>query len=130
VGAAARYGSVALVVGTKVKLARAFWIVPLSLAAAALKLTNGAIRYPWFILLFCVAVAANTYFPALANLWQQPYNLGKLGLTASLFVIGTGISRGAIHQVGIRPLLQGLILFFLVAVTSLWLITTGVIALE
>ena len=37
VGAAAKYGPQALVIGTTVKLARALWIVPLALATAAIK---------------------------------------------------------------------------------------------
>ena len=37
VGAAAKYGAVALAVGTTVKLARALWIVPMSLGAALIK---------------------------------------------------------------------------------------------
>ena len=37
VGAAAKYGSAALQVGTTVKLARALWIVPLALGTALLK---------------------------------------------------------------------------------------------
>jgi len=37
VGAASRYGSQALLIGTTVKLARALWIVPVALATAAIK---------------------------------------------------------------------------------------------
>src|SRR5258706_2635005 len=52
VGAATKYGALALAVGTTVKLARALWIVPLSLGTAALKRTKARIQWPWFILLF------------------------------------------------------------------------------
>ena len=41
VGAAAKYGAVALAVGTTVKLARALWIVPMSLGAALIKHATG-----------------------------------------------------------------------------------------
>src|ERR1700679_3216619 len=50
VGAAAKYGSIALAVGTTVKLARALWIVPLSVAVAVAKRTKARIQWPWFIL--------------------------------------------------------------------------------
>ena len=53
VGAASRYGSQALEVGTTVKLARALWIVPLSLAVAGVKRSKSKFRFPWFIGLFC-----------------------------------------------------------------------------
>jgi uncharacterized integral membrane protein (TIGR00698 family) len=129
VGAAARYGPVALVVGTTVKLTRALWIVPVAIGAAALKRSKSHIRWPWFILFFCFAAVANTYIPAFANFWHVLSNLGRLGLTATLYLIGTGISRATLRQVGVRPLLQGVILWILVGVTSLWLISAGWISL-
>jgi uncharacterized membrane protein YadS len=55
--------------------------------------------------------------------------MGKLGLTATLYLIGTGISRATVRQVGVRPMLQGVILWILVGVTSLWLIHAGWISL-
>src|SRR5664279_190918 len=61
VGAAAKYGAVALAVGTTVKLARALWIVPVSIATAAVKGSKTRIQWPWFILFFCLAAVANTY---------------------------------------------------------------------
>lgn len=129
VGAAARYGPVALVVGTTVKLTRALWIVPVALGAAMLRRSKSRIRWPWFILLFCLAAVANTYVPAFANFWHVLSNLGRVGLTATLYLIGTGISRATLRQVGVRPLLQGVILWILVAITSLWLIGAGWISL-
>jgi uncharacterized integral membrane protein (TIGR00698 family) len=128
VGAAARYGAVALVVGTTVKLARALWIVPLSIGTAAVKKTKGKIQWPWFILFFCLAAVVNTYVPALAHLAASLSTLGRLGLTATLYLIGTGISRATLKEVGIRPLLQGVILWIIVGTTSLALIVKGIIA--
>src|ERR1700720_652114 len=129
VGAAARYGPVALVVGTTVKLTRALWIVPVALGAAMLRRSKSRIQWPWFILLFCLAAVANTYLPAFTNFWHVLSNLGRVGLTATLYLIGTGISRATLRQVGVRPLLQGVILWVLVGVTSLWLIFAGWISL-
>ena len=129
VGAASRYGSVALVVGTTVKLTRALWIVPVAIGAAILKRSKTRIQWPWFILFFALAAVANTYVPALTNLWHVLSNLGKLGLTATLYLIGTGISRATLREVGWPPLLQGIILWILVGVTSLWLIFAGWISI-
>jgi len=128
VGATARYGALALVVGTTVKLARALWIVPLSLGTAAIKKTKGRIQWPWFMLFFCVAAVVNTYVPRAAYLSASLSTLGKLGLTATLFLIGTGISRATIKQVGLRSFLQGVLLWIVVGGLSLVLILRGIIS--
>ncbi len=130
VGATSRYGAVALAVGTTVKLTRALWIVPVSAGAAVLKGSKSRIQWPWFILLFCLAAVVNTYIPALTHFSEILSNLGKVGLTATLFLIGTGLSRATIRQVGVRPLIQGVALWIIVGVTSLWLIVHGWIALQ
>lgn len=129
VGATARYGSVALVVGTTVKLARALWIVPLCLATAMLRRSDARIQWPWFILFFCLAAVVNTYVSTLASTTHVLYGLGKLGLTATLYLIGTGLSLATLRQVGVRPLLQAVTLWVIVGITSLWLIAAGLIAL-
>ena len=141
VGAAAKFGQEALVVGTTVKLARALWIVPLALATAAFKRRKsqvGAeseisgiskIPFPWFILFFCLAAVFNTYVPAIQHGSHALFALGRLGLTATLFLIGTGISRATIKEVGWRPLLQGVLLWAVVGLTSLYFIRIGWIAL-
>ncbi len=141
VGAAAKYGQEALVIGTTVKLARALWIVPLALATAAVKRrksetggdaeTRGASRipFPWFILFFCLAAVLNTYIPVVQRGSHALFALGRLGLTATLFLIGTGISRATLKEVGWRPLLQGVLLWAVVGLTSLYFIRVGWIAL-
>jgi uncharacterized integral membrane protein (TIGR00698 family) len=125
VGAAAKFGTIALAVGTTVKLARALWIVPLSVATAIVKRTKTRIQWPWFILFFCLAAVANTYLPALAPAYPVLSKLGKLGLTATLFLIGTGLSKKTLQRVGVRPLVQGIALWAVVALSSLALIRWG-----
>lgn len=129
VGAAAKYGTVALGIATTVKLARALWIVPLSLGTAIVRGAKAKIQWPWFIGLFCLAAVCNTYFPAAAPAYVLAVKLAKIGLTATLFLIGSGISVGTLKRVGPRPLLQGIILWLLVLTGSLWLIRIGWIAL-
>jgi uncharacterized integral membrane protein (TIGR00698 family) len=128
VGAAAKYGAQALVVGTTVKLARALWIVPLALITAAVKHSKTRVPLPWFILFFCLAAVVNTYVPAFGAFDQWAFNAGRLGLTATLFLIGTGISVGTLKSVGWRPLLQGVVLWIMVAVVTLYLIRLRVIS--
>jgi uncharacterized integral membrane protein (TIGR00698 family) len=128
VGATARYGAVALVVGTTIKLARALWIVPLAIGTAAAKKSKGQIQWPWFILFFCLAAVVNTYFPSLSGFNASLSTLGRLGLTATLYLIGTGLSRATIKEVGIRPFLQGVVLWIIVGSLSLTLILKGIIS--
>jgi len=128
VGAATKYGPQALIVGTTVKLARALWIVPLALVAAAAKHHRARIQFPWFILFFVFAALANTYLPAQHSATKTFFTLGRFGLTATLFLIGTGISRATLKEVGWRPLLQGVLLWLAVGLTSLYFIRIGLIA--
>jgi uncharacterized integral membrane protein (TIGR00698 family) len=122
VGATAKYGSTALAVGTTVKLARALWIVPLCFVTAVTLKSKARIQWPWFILFFCVAALLNTAFPAFAPTFSILNRLGKIGLTVTLFLIGTGLSKETLKQVGVRPLVQGLILWIIVGTATLALI--------
>ncbi|MBZ5572081.1 MAG: putative sulfate exporter family transporter [Acidobacteriia bacterium] len=129
VGAAAKYGTVALAVGTTVKLARALWIVPVSVGTAFAKGAKTKIQWPWFIAFFCLSAVCNTYLPAGMPAYGFLSKLAKIGLTATLYLIGSGISIATLKEVGHRPLLQGIALWLLVSVVSLWLIRVGWIAL-
>ncbi|MDE3166626.1 MAG: putative sulfate exporter family transporter, partial [Acidobacteriota bacterium] len=129
VGAAAKYGTVALAIGTTVKLARALWIVPVSLTTAVVTKSKTRIRWPWFIGLFCVAALANTLLPQLREAFGEMSRLGRIGLTVTLFLIGTGITKETLRQVGVRPLVQGFALWVVVAAGSLALIRAGVLGL-
>lgn len=128
VGAASKYGPQALVIGTTVKLARALWIVPLALLTAALKRSKTRVQLPWFILFFCLAAVVNTYLPNFSRSSHVLYTFGRLGLTATLFLIGTGLSRETLRQVGWRPLLQAILLWIVVGCGSLYLIRAGFIS--
>lgn len=125
VGAAARYGSVALTVGTTVKLARALWIIPVSIATAIIARSRTRIRWPWFIALFCLAAVAKTCFPRFSDTFAELNRLGRTGLTVTLFLIGTGITRRTVREVGWRPLAQGLSLWIAIAAGSLMLMHRG-----
>lgn len=125
VGASAKYGAVALAVGTTVKLARALWIVPMSVATAAVKGSKTKIQWPWFILFFCLAAVANTYFFPGAKAYHFLSGAGKLMLIITLYLIGASLSPATVRRVGPRPLLQGVVLWIIVAVTSLLAIRAG-----
>ena len=137
VGAAAKYGPQALAIGTTVKLARALWIVPVSLITAAYmgKASKAAgstepkakVKVPWFIFLFIGASVLSTYAPRFMGTYLDLNKLGKAGLTATLFLIGTSLSKKTLHAVGIKPFLQGVILWIIVGSASLTAIYTGLI---
>ena len=129
VGAAAKYGAEALAIATTVKLARALWIVPVSVATAVVRGAKAKIQWPWFIGFFCLAAVCSTYLPAGAPAYALAVKVARIGLTVTLFLIGSGISAATIRQVGYRALLQGVVLWLLVSVGSLWLIRIGWIAL-
>lgn len=129
IGAAARYGTVALTIGTTVKLARALWIVPVALATAAIRKSKTRTYLPWFILYFCIAAVMNSYLPQLHVAYAEAYRLGKLGLAVTLFLIGSGLSRQTFKQVGVRPMVQGVLLWIVVAGVSLLAIAKGIIHL-
>ena len=80
------------------------------------------IQWPWFIGLFCLAALLNTLLPMLNPEFGALGRLGKIGLTVTLFLIGTGLNKETLKRVGVRPLLQGLTLWIIVGVTTLTLI--------
>lgn len=147
VGAAGRYGPEALQIATTVKLARALWIIPVSLVVALFfrdgttAKTAGAagingsghggraakarakVRIPWFIGLFILAILLNTWLPVPA-LSHAIVGASHAGLTLTLFLIGSGLSIQVLKNTGLRPLLQGGILWVLISVTTLWAIVS------
>ncbi len=129
VGACAKYGAVALATGTTVKLARALWIVPVTVATAVAKGSKTRIQWPWFILFFCLAAMANTYLLAGYPVYQLLSQLGKMLLIFTLFLIGATLSPAALRKVGPRPLIQGVLLWLVVGVISLLAIRAGWISI-
>ena len=122
VAAASRYGSEALQIATTVKLARALWIIPVALITGSIFKSRQKVKLPWFIVLFVLAMAANTYLPLIGQVGPYLVLTGKTGLTITLFLIGAGLSDEAIKVTGIKPLLQGILLWLFIASTSLYLV--------
>ena len=123
VGAASKYGNVALEVATTVKLARALWILPVAIISSfVFKNKNSKLKIPYFMLFFVVAMFINTYFPILRPINHAITTISKSGLTLTLFLIGSGLSKQVLLSVGIKPLLQGLILWLMISVFTLVII--------
>ena len=123
VGAAQSYGTEALTIATTVKLARALWIAPVALLFSFLYRSKEAkIAIPYFIFLFLLATVVRTYMPSTFPLsaFDSIINLAKAGLTVTLFLIGASLSRETLKKVGVKPLVQGVLLWILISIVSLW----------
>ncbi|EHQ24737.1 YeiH family protein [Mucilaginibacter paludis] len=121
VGAAGKYGAHALEVATTVKLARALWIIPVALVSTLIfKNQSRAIRIPYFILVFVIAMVLNTYLAPVKIISPYLVAMAKAGLTLTLFLIGAGLSRNVLMAVGLKPFLQGVVLWVAISATALW----------
>lgn len=121
VATAERFGEQALQIATTVKLARALWIAPLSIAITycVAKSDGKRVFYlPWFIVGFVALSTLSTYVPDLA-IYALIATLSKPFLVAALFLVGANISVQSLQAVSARGLLHGVLLWFIVSVLSL-----------
>ena len=131
VGAGLAYGPLALQVATTVKLARALWIVPLTLGLGAVERARGTDagrgkgKAPWFIVGFVAAAALATWIPALRPAGHLVAEVARRALVVTLFLIGVGLSREALRRVGPRPLALGLALWLLMGGATLAAVKAG-----
>ena len=121
VGAGAAYGEEALQVATTIKLTRALWIIPLALVTSVIFRSEGKkISIPWFILFFILAMLINTYLLAdYPEIGKFIAGIARKGLILTMFFIGASLSVDVIKSVGIRPLLQGVLLWIIISAASL-----------
>ena len=121
VGAGAAYSEEALEVATTIKLTRALWIIPVALITCVLfKSNDKKIKLPWFILWFVVAMLVNTYLlDAVPQVGKTINGIARKCLTLTMFFIGASLSPAVIRQVGVKSLLQGVILWVLVSAVTL-----------
>lgn len=120
VGAASKYGHEALQTATTVKLARALWIIPISFMLSFLNKSGGKVKIPYFIGFFILAILVNSYFPAIKDVASYVVDFSKSSLKVALFLIGTGLSFQNLKNIGIKPLLLGIILWVVISVISLF----------
>ena len=121
VGAGAAYGEEALQVATTIKLTRALWIIPLALATSVIFKNGGKkISIPWFILWFIVAILLNTYvLDSVPEVGKAISGLARKGLVITMFFIGASLSTDVLKAVGVKPLLQGVLLWLVISIGSL-----------
>lgn len=121
VGAGAAYGKGALEIATTIKLTRALWIIPLALVTSIIFKGSGKkISVPWFIFFFILAILANTYLlDGVPQVGHEIARFARKGLTITLFFIGASLSMDVVKQVGIRPMIQGILLWVIISISSL-----------
>ena len=120
VGAASKYGNEALQIATTVKLARALWIIPLAFLISIFTKSEGKIKIPYFIGFFILAILAGTYLPFLQNFNSIISEISRDTLKVALFLIGAGLSLQNLKNIGIKPLLLGIILWIFISSISLY----------
>lgn len=121
VGAGAAYGEEALKVATTIKLTRALWIIPVAFLTSFIFRTKGSkVNIPWFILFFVLAMVANTYllcnYPQIGTVVS---GISRKCLTITMFFIGASLSPSILKSVGVKPLVQGVLLWVIISVGSL-----------
>ena len=130
VGASMAYGERALEVGTTVKLARALWIVPVTLfltwfiaVSEEGEKRKFKLKVPWFIPGFLAAAALVTWLPDLLPATENAVktggglikNISKYLMIVTLFLIGANLSREKLQELGFRPVLLGIVLWIVLA---------------
>ncbi|MBR7120539.1 MAG: putative sulfate exporter family transporter [Lentisphaeria bacterium] len=138
VGATLQYGSTALEVGTTVKLARALWIVPVTLflscfvgAAGEDEKKSIKLKVSWFIPGFIIAAAIYTFLPEhlpfVADVGKFLKSVSKNLMVLTLFFIGANLSKDKLRELGFKPVIHGIILWLILS--SVWCaaIVTGVV---
>lgn len=124
-------GQSAVDIANIVKMTRVLWIAPIAIGAGwwwrrsakdgEAKAKKAAV-IPWFIVLFLVASAVATYVPDVKQ-WGDAIKKGSgYGFQAALFLIGSGLSKKALREVGWRALVMAMVLWVCVAGSSLWVI--------
>ncbi|WP_332445048.1 YeiH family protein [Wolinella succinogenes] len=119
VGAASAYGAQALTIGTTVKLTRAIWIAPVVIGMAFFKKSEQKAKIPLFIIGFVLAATIRTLLPQYGHYWGELAAIAKQCLVVTLFLVGAGLSREVLRNVGVRPLLHGITLWLSVSCLTL-----------
>ena len=123
VGAAYTFGEEALKVATTVKLARALWIIPLSILSVFLFKGKGkSVKIPYFIFLFILAIILNSYLPIPEMITGGITSISKSLLVLTLFLIGAGLSLDKIKSAGWKPMILGISLWVFISISSILVI--------
>ena len=114
---------------TLIKCTRALWIIPWAVFTMWFfrkdnrrdEGGNSKVSIPWFIFLFVAAMIFNTYVgtDTFRPVYDGLVTAAKQCLIAVLFAIGAGLSVKVIKQVGVKPLVQAVLLWVIIGAGSL-----------
>lgn len=136
IGAAIQYGPEATQVATTTKLARAIWIIPLAFLIG-MTWGKGEGKIPiksilkrcWFIAGFLIMALLASYVPVVHDIAPSIEHAAKRLMVVVLFLIGLGMTRALLKQVGYKPFLQGILLWLVVSAATLAAVMVGWISL-
>lgn len=132
------YGAQALFIGTTIKLSRALWIIPIAIVTSLVynrinhkhaHLNTAKIKKPWFILWFMLAATLVTFVPSLRDFGNHVKEVGTSLFIVSLFLVGCNTSFDSIKSVGIKAIIQGVVLWLSVIIIVVTGINFGLIHL-
>src|SRR5690606_24881505 len=92
------------------------------LSTILFKSKSSKIKIPYFIGLFVLAMATNTYSTLIQEYSSYLVAIAKSGLTLTLFLIGCGLSREALQSVGLQPFIQGVALWLIISTVALLIV--------
>lgn len=121
-GAASVYGKEALELATTAKLVRVLWIIPLMVAMAFFNKNKKQFKFPWFVLLFVLAMIFSSAYPFPQALTLSMFTLSKSLMSVVLFLMGTSLTVSEFRVVGYKPLMYGVVLWVFIGVSSAALI--------
>ena len=122
VGAGAAYGEEALKIATTIKLTRALWIIPLAIATSFIFKSKDK-RLAFLGLSSSLFLIVNTYVLSLSEtgmlIGAGINSIARKTLTITLFFIGASLSRDVLKAVGVKPLVQGILLWIVISFSTL-----------
>lgn len=116
VGAAAVYGQEALELATTAKLTRMLWVIPVMLLLSFIKKNDAKLKFPWFVLLFILALISATVFPLSKVNQVTILGLSKGMMALVLFLMGASLQIS--KATGLKPMMFGVILWAFTVFTS------------
>jgi len=120
VGSAAVYGEDALITAATVKLGRTLWIIPAVFVSSFIYKGNSSkSSFPYFILFFFLAMVLTSFIPYISSISTHIVFIAKKGFSLTLFLIGAGLSKDILRSVGVKPFLQGIVLWIIISILSL-----------
>lgn len=136
VGAAAAFSPESVQTATILKLTRALWIVPVVLALVAVRRRRDAEAgasvtwkkaLPPFIGLFVLASAVRALAPQGERVYDLLALAGRRGLVVALLLVGYGLTRETLRNVGAKPLVQAVLLWLVSTAVALAVVLGGIV---